>query len=116
MKSELKELIVLSQRSLQNIGAYISISLALLAYSRFYRGKGNALYNISFIIISAAVLLLSIRLLHLLMHQLSIYKNNLEEEDLKVLEDFTTVPQNLLYLLYVIFGFSLFTLYRQLKQ
>jgi hypothetical protein len=107
MKPELGKLISLSQRSLQNVGAYISISLALLAYSRFYRGKGNALYNIAFIIISSAVLLMSIRLLHLLIQQLNLYKNKLEPEDLKVLEEFTFVPRNLLYLLYIILGFTI---------
>jgi hypothetical protein len=114
MNPELVKLIALSQRSLQNIGAYVSISLALLAYSRFYRSKGNALYNIAFIVISAAVLLLSIRLIHLLLNQISMYKNKLGEEDLKVLDDFTIVPKTLMYVLYVILAFSLYTLYRQL--
>ena len=112
MKTELRDIIAFSQRSLQNVGAYISVSFALLAYSRFYRGKGNAVYNVAFIIISAAILLLSIRLLHILL----LYKTGLEGEDKKVLEEFMAVPTNLLYLLYVILGFILFTLYRELKQ
>ena len=116
MNPELVKLIALSQRSLQNISAYVSISLALLAYSRFYRGKGNALYNVAFIVISAAVLLLSIRLLHLLLNQLNMYKNKLSEEDLKVLDDFTLVPKTLMYILYIVLVFSFYTLYRQFKQ
>ena len=114
MNPELVKLISLSQRSLQNSSAYVAISLALLAYARFYRGKGNALYNVAFIIISAAVLLLSIRLLHLLLNQLNMYKNKLSEEDMKVLNDFTLVPKTLMYVLYVILAFSFYTLYRQL--
>jgi|SRR5210317_2185353 hypothetical protein len=116
MQTELRDLIALSQRSLQNVGAYISVSFALLAYSRFYRGKGNVVYNVAFIIISAAILLMSIRLLHILLQQLNLYKTGLEGEDKKVLEEFMAVPTNLLYLLYVILGFILFTLYRELKQ
>ena len=80
MNPELVKLIALSQRSLQNIAAYVSISLGLLAYSRFYRGKGNALYNIAFIIISAAVMMLAIRLLHLLLQQVDMYKGVLNED------------------------------------
>jgi hypothetical protein len=41
------------------------------------------------------------------------YKNKLSEEDLKVLDDFTLVPKTLMYVLYVVLAFSLYTLYRQ---
>jgi len=116
MNPELLKLIALSQRSLQNVAAYVSISLGLLAYSRFYRGKGNALYNIAFIIISVAIMMLAIRLLHILMQQLRMYKTKLDEVDIKVLENFTLIPRTLMYFLYIILGFSFYTLYRQLKQ
>lgn len=116
MNPELVKLIALSQRSLQNISAYVSISLALLAYSRFYRGKGNALYNIAFIIISAAIMMLAIRLLHLLLQQVDMYKGVLNEDELKILNDFILIPRTLMYFLYIIIGFSFYTLYRQVKQ
>ena len=44
MNSELKELLALAQRGLANAGVYVSLSLALLGYSRFYRGKGDVMY------------------------------------------------------------------------
>lgn len=116
MNPELVKLIALSQRSLQNIAAYVSISLGLLAYSRFYRGKGNTLYNIAFIIISAAVMMLAIRLLHLLLQQVDMYKGVLNEDELKILNDFILIPRTLMYFLYIIIGFSFYTLYRQVKQ
>ena len=116
MNPELVKLIALSQRSLQNIAAYVSISLGLLAYSRFYRGKGNALYNIAFIIISAAVMMLAIRRLHLLLQQVDMYKGVLNEDELKILNDFILIPRTLMYFLYIIIGFSFYTLYRQFKQ
>ena len=116
MNPELVKLIALSQRSLQNIAAYVSISLGLLAYSRFYRGKGNALYNIAFIIISTAVMMLAIRLLHLLLQQVDMYKGVLNEDELKMLNDFILIPRTLMYFLYIIIGFSFYTLYRQVKQ
>ena len=106
MNPELLKLIALSQRSLQNVAAYVSISLGLLAYSRFYRGKGNALYNIAFILISVAIMMLAIRLLHLLMQQLRMYKTKLDEADTKVLDNFTLIPRTLMYFLYIIIGFS----------
>ena len=52
MNPELKDLLALAQRGLANVGVYISLSLALLGYSRFYRGKGDTFYNLAFIVIS----------------------------------------------------------------
>lgn len=115
MNPELVTLIALSQRALSNVAAYVSVSLGLLAYSRAYRDKGNAVYNLAFIVISAVALSLSVRLLHLLLHQLSLYRCKLSDEDAQVLDDFATVPRALLVLLYVILCFSFFTLRRELK-
>jgi hypothetical protein len=44
------------------------------------------------------------------------YKTKLDEADTKVLNDFTLIPKTLMYFLYIIIGFSFYTLYRQLKQ
>ena len=57
MKTE-KELLMMFHTTLRNIGLYTSISLAALAYSRAYRGKGfyrnigGILLSLSFIIIA----------------------------------------------------------------
>ena len=58
MNSE-KEIIMFYHTTLRNVGLYTSISFALLASSRFYRGK-NKIYNIIFIILSLLILLTSI--------------------------------------------------------
>ena len=36
-----KDLLMFYQTSLRNVGLFTSISLALLGYSRFYRGKNK---------------------------------------------------------------------------
>ena len=116
MNSEFKELIALAQRGLANVGGYVSLSLALLGLSRFYRGKGDVMYNIAFIIISVAMLLLAIKVLNTLLEHLHKFKSKLNEEDLKLLNEFIVIPQNLLYILFAISFFTIYTLYRELKQ
>ena len=56
-----KDILMFYQTSLRNVGLYTSISFALLASSRFYRGK-NKMYNVLFIVLSLLVLLCSITL------------------------------------------------------
>lgn len=47
-----KDLIMMFHTTLRNMGLYTSLSLALLGYSRYYRGKGSMVYNVCFIIFS----------------------------------------------------------------
>ena len=51
-----KDLLMYYHSSLRNVGLFTSVSLALLGYSRFYRGKIKT-YNIAFIIISLLFLI-----------------------------------------------------------
>lgn len=116
MGPELNKLIALTQRGLANVGVYVSLSLALLGYSRFYRGKGDTLYNAAFIVISITMILLAIKILNTLLEHLHKFKTKLNEEDLKLLNEFIVIPRVLLYILISISFFSFFTLYRELKQ
>ena len=51
-----RDIIMFYQTSLRNVGSFISVSLALLGISHFYRDK-NDIYNVFFIIISLLFLL-----------------------------------------------------------
>ena len=57
MKYTEKDLIMMFHTTIRNAGLYTSISMALLGYSRYYRGKGSMAYNVSFIIFSLIFLL-----------------------------------------------------------
>jgi hypothetical protein len=116
MNPELKDLLALAQRGLANVGVYISLSLALLGYSRFYRGKGDMYYNLAFIVISITMMLLALKVLNTLLEHLHKFKAKLNEEDLKLLNEFIVIPRGLFYILISISFFSFFTLYRELKQ
>ena len=86
MNPELKDLLALAQRGLANAGVYISLSLALLGYSRFYRGKGDMFYNIAFIVISITMMLLALKVLNTLLEHLHKFKAKLDEEDFETIK------------------------------
>ena len=103
------------QTALRNVGLYTSISLALLGYSRFYRGKGNILYNVAFILISMMMLFLAIHILHKLIKHLNTFKTELSETERGVIDEWLSIPERLRYILYTVMGFSVLTLYKQVN-
>lgn len=89
-----KDILMFYQTSLRNVGLYTSISFALLASSRFYRGK-NKLNNILFLILSLTVLLGSIIICKYLIDDLTVMKQNLDE--VKYLNKWEKIPQIIYY-------------------
>ena len=115
-KSDVFKSLTLFHTTLRNIGLFTSISLALLGYSRYYRDKGNKLYNIAFVLISLFCLTISINILHNMERTNKIKLRNLNNEDKKVLNDWLILQVYIKYMLYSIFGFSIYTLFRQFKK
>ena len=115
MELTFKDTLMFYQTALRNVGLYTSISLALLGYSRFYRGKGNSLYNVAFVIISMIFLLMAILILHKLINNLNFFMTKLSEDEKGVIREWLVIPETLRYVLNVVLGFSLLTLYRQTK-
>ena len=114
--SDIFKSLTLFHTTLRNIGLFTSISLALLGYSRYYRDKGNKLYNIAFVIISILCLNISIHILHNMEKTNKIKLKNLDNEDLKLVNDWLILQVYIKYILYSIFGFSFYTLIRQFKK
>lgn len=116
MELTFKDSMMFYHTALRNVGLYTSISLALLGYSRFYRGKGNALYNISFIVISMITLFLAISILTNLKQNMMAFQENLEGEQKEIVSNWMMIPEYLYYTLFIVFAFSVFTLYREVFQ
>jgi len=115
MELTFKDTLMFYQTTLRNVGLYTSISLALLGVSRFYRGKGNSLYNVGFVMISVILLLMAILILHKLIKNLNMVMIDLNKGERKIVKDWLVIPELLRYVLYAILGFSILTLYRQIK-
>jgi len=115
MELTFRDTLMFYQTALRNVGLYTSISLALLGYSRFYRGKGNSLYNVAFVIISMIFLLMAILILYKLINNLNFFMTKLSEDEKGVIREWLVIPETLRYVLYIVMGFSILTLYRQTK-
>ena len=114
MELSYKDTVMFYQTGLRNVGLYTSISLALLGSSRFYRGKGNSVYNIAFLIISVVALLLAISLLRNLISNITLVRKTLKSEEQKLLiDEWMKIPTSLNYALMGVLGLSVYTVYRQ---
>ena len=116
MELTAKDLMMMYQTTLRNVGLYTSISLALLGYSRFYRGKGMMIYNISFILISMICLFIAINILTHMRHDHAIMFEKLDDADKEMLGKWYQIPMFAQVMLYSVMTFSLYTLYRQIRD
>lgn len=99
--------------ALRNVGLYTSISFALLASSRFYRGKNKA-YNVMFLLFSLSILFCAISLCKYLIDDLKSMKEKLDET--KYLSKWQTIPQAILYIDIAIGCIITFTLVKELYK
>ena len=114
MKLSVKDLMMLYQTTLRNVGLFTSISLALLVYSRYYRAKRNRLYNIAFVILSMASLMVSIKVLHhMLTDHIELFQY-LNDNEKNILAKWYKIPEFTQYILYTIMAFSTVPLFREL--
>ena len=112
MDSE-KAILMYYHTALRNVGLYTSISFALLASSRFYRGK-NKMYNILFLLLSLSILLCSVTLCKYLIDDLKNMKQNLDE--IKYLNKWETIPQIIYYVNIAVGLICVTTLFKQLSN
>tara|TARA_B000000557_G_scaffold3973_1_gene3135 strand:- start:81 stop:437 length:357 start_codon:yes stop_codon:yes gene_type:complete len=116
MDLTVRDAMMLYQTTLRNVGLYTSVSLALLGYSRFYRGKGNTLYNISFIVISMIFLLFALVIVRNLLADHDIILDNFSDDEKEHLLKWYQIPVALQYVLGIILLFSAYTLVRQVRD
>ena len=111
MKTE-KDLIMMYNTEIRNVGLFTSISLATLAYSRAYRGKGFY-RNIAGILMSTAFIILALFINRYLTLDLEFYLKDIDSEILPKwlnLLPFIGVVQVLILLS------NLYTLYLQMTK
>lgn len=114
MELTFKDTLMFYQTSLRNVGLYTSISLGLLGVSRFYRGKGDFVYNTSFILLSMATLFLAISILRFLIRHVSVFRENLNDEKQKTMvSEWLGISNTLQYVVGTVLILSVYTFYRQ---
>ena len=110
MKTE-KELLMFYQSTLRNIGLFTTVSLSMLSYSRFYRGKSR-IYNISFILISLVILALASYMSRLLIIDIE----KLRTANMMMIKKWIPIPYALIVINTIVTFFGVYTLYREIKR
>lgn len=110
MKTE-KDLIMFYQSTLRNVGLFTSISLAMLGYSRFYRGK-NRFYYVSFMVISLTLLMVASYIARLLVLDMDEVRTN----DMMLIKKWIPIPYCVMGINSVVGIFGLYTLYREFSK
>ena len=113
-----KSILMYYHTTLRNVGLYTSVSLALLGYSRFYRGR-IFIYNISFILLSLCLLVLTIYKTQLFVNTLKVQLTELQQHDENYqdkygLEDLLVVPQTMVIMNSIVLIFGGYTMYREI--
>ena len=120
MKYTEKDLVMMYQTTLRNMGLYTSLSIALLGYSRYYRGKGSMIYNIAFIIFSLLFMGAAIVIgMYLIQDIEYLHKTIITGDDEKnsryILHKWLVIPKVIVCVLGLVSCFGLWTLIDQVK-
>ena len=115
-----KAILMYYHTTLRNVGLYTSVSLALLGYSRFYRGQ-IFLYNVSFILLSLVLLTLTIYKTQLFVNTLKVQFKDLlssqeDYDDKYGLQDLLIVPQTMVVMNSIVLAFGIYTLLREITK
>ena len=119
MKYTEKDLIMMYHTTLRNMGLYTSLSMALLGYSRYYRGRGSMVYNVCFIIFSLIFLLGAMTIGYYLIQDLekllpTVKKGEGEENKPFILRKWLDLPKMILVVETGILCFGVYTLVEQI--
>lgn len=110
-----KDILMYYHTTFRNIGLYTSVSVAMLGYSRFYRGK-NKLYNLAFIIISLVFLLFSLLVTKHLIQMVSEMKSQVKEPIGLNIDHLSNIPKYVFITNCAVFMFGLYTLVREVRE
>ena len=112
MKLTEKDLLMMYHTEIRNIGLYTSISLAALAYSRAYRGKGY-MRNVSGIMVEIGILLIAMFINFYLYRDLQMYMKELESD---IMEKWVQLLPLIGLIQLGSLGLNIYTLYKQLTS
>ena len=105
-----KDLLMYYHSCIKTVGMYTSLSFGALAYSRFYRGNENFIYNLTLILVSLCLTFVSIFNSYYFMLY---FEDSQKELKTKSLENYKYVPMLLLAVNSIIFILGIFTFLRE---
>ena len=105
-----KDLLMYYHSCIKTVGMYTSLSFGALAYSRFYRGNENFIYNLTLILVSLCLTFVSIFNSYYFMLYFEDSQKKLKTKSLK---NYKYVPMLLLAVNSIIFILGIFTFLRE---
>ena len=105
-----KDLLMYYHSCIKTVGMYTSLSFGALAYSRFYRGNENFIYNLTLVLVSLCLTFVSIFNSYYFMLY---FEDSQKELKTKSLENYKYVPMLLLAVNSIIFILGIFTFLRE---
>lgn len=110
-----KDILMYYHTTFRNIGLYTSVSVGMLGYSRFYRGKNKA-YNLAFIIISLMFLTFSLLVTKHLITMVKEMNTKVEDPIGLNIDHLSRIPQYVFVTNSAVFIFGLYTLFREIRE
>lgn len=105
-----KDLLMYYHSCIKTVGMYTSLSFGALAYSRFYRGNENFIYNLTLVLVSLCLTFVSIFNSYYFMLY---FEDSQKKLKTKSLENYKYVPMLLLAVNSIIFILGIFTFLRE---
>ena len=106
----------LYQTTIRNVALYLSVALAFLAISRFYRGKDMLLYNVIYILIGMIFSITSFFLAFYLDSDWNKYIEIAQPESREFIKKWHIFPKLLVFSNAVFLLLAIYTLFRQFNQ
>ena len=106
-----KDLLMYYHSCIKTVGMYTSLSFGALAYSRFYRGNENFIYNLTLVLVSLCLTFVSIFNSYYFMLY---FEDSQKKLKTKSLENYKYVPMLLLAVNSIIFILGIFTFLREI--
>ena len=108
-----KDMLMMFNTELRNVGLFTSLSFGLLTISRFYRQADDDIYNLIYILFSGVFLFLSIMIARYLIDDMNIILINIEDKRKAMVKKWLLLPKIVYYSNILMLLFTYYTLFRQ---
>ena len=108
-----KDMLMMFNTELRNVGLFTSLSFGLLTISRFYRNADDDIYNMIYILFSGVFLFISVLIAKYLIEDMNTILISIEDKRKKMVKKWLLLPKIVYYSNILMLLFTYYTLFRQ---
>ena len=108
-----KDMLMMFNTELRNVGLFTSLSFGLLTISRFYRKADDDIYNMIYILFSGVFLFISVLIAKYLIEDMNTILISIEDKRKKMVKKWLLLPKIVYYSNILMILFTYYTLFRQ---